>query len=178
MPPIQLPPRAEKNSSTIVVPCTCINAPKGKAPWRKHLFGSNAPCERCYHLPLPPEYTEDATQMNATVINWTSPAPSNSGKPDTLGDPKGGWVNVTFSNVQFPRDSDWIAMYGQHVDLTAFKTPIKFKYAYNDYDESDPRSWRCFSNGNTTKARPFDQESFSSSPRFTFRACDRSLCAA
>ena len=31
-------------------------------------------------------------------------------------------------------------MYGQHVDLTAFKTPIKFKYAYNDYDESDPRS--------------------------------------
>ena len=168
VPPIQLPP-LEKNSSTVVVPCTCIHAPTTTAALqqqhtltpRKHLFGPwrsepQSPCERCFHLPLPPEYTEDATEMNATVINWTSPTPSNSGFPDTLSDPKGGWVNVTFSNVQFPRDSDWIAMYGQHVDLTAFKTPIKFKYAYNDYDQSNPLSWKCHGS-NQTKANELCQ---------------------
>ena len=88
------------------------------------------------HLPIPAEYAKGVIKMNATVINWTV-------DPHTISDVKGGWVNVSFSNVMYPLDNDWIGLYSMDTDLTKFKAPLKFKYAYPDLEDWEDGSWQC-----------------------------------
>ena len=84
-----------------------------------------------------PSVVERRGRRHLPAMKWDQNHIPGSGPPSTLtahpaviDSVKGGWVTVTFKNVLFARKNDWIGMWGQHENLTAFKAPSEFKYVW------------------------------------------------